>query len=130
MSDYQLKPNDLIFYKEGGATKSLGFEINNKYLNNMPAIVQIAGAKGKSPFAVPAGLFLMHQKLNNMGGIKIEDVNVIQEGGGHEPVDVGLYDKLLAFAASGGRKSKKNKPPNTRKKRKKQNRTTRKKKLN
>ena len=109
MSDYQLKPNDLIFYKEGGATKSLGFEIHNKYLNNMPAIVQIAGTKGNSPFAVPAGLYLMHQKLNNMGGSQIEDVNIIQEGGGHEPVSGGLYDKLLAFVAPGGKKSKKKK---------------------
>jgi hypothetical protein len=135
MSNYKMKPSDLLFYQEGGVTKSLGFEINNKYLNKMPAIIQKGGKKEKdTPYAVPAGLYLMHQKLNTMigGSGHFEDTTIIDEGGGHESVDDGLYATLLELSGptkkknvptqGGGRKRKK-----TRKKRKSKVRTTRKK---
>ena len=134
MSNYKMKPSDLLFYQEGGVTKSLGFEINNKYLNKMPAIIQKGGKKEKNtPYAVPAGLYLMHQKLNIMigGSGHFEDTTIIDEGGGHESVDDSLYARLLELSGPttkqtrGG--SKKKKTHKTRKKRKAKTRTTRKK---
>jgi hypothetical protein len=137
MSNYKMKPSDLLFYQEGGVTKSLGFEINNKYLNKMPAIIQKGGKKEKdTPYAVPAGLYLMHQKLNMMigGSGHFEDTTIIDEGGGHESVDDSLYSRLLELSGpttkqtrGGSKKKKTHKTHKTRKKRKAKTRTTRKK---
>lgn len=135
MSNHKMKPSDLLFYQEGGVTKSLGFEINNKYLNKMPAIIQKGGKKEKqAPFAVPAGLYLMHKKLDSItGGGHFEDKTIIQDGG-HEPVNNDLYTRLLELAGPNKKKKatkkggeKKHKKHKTRKKRKAKTRTTRKK---
>ena len=135
MSNYKMKPSDLLFYQEGGVTKSLGFEINNKYLNKMPAIIQKGGKNEKqAQFAVPAGLYLMHKKLDSItGGGHFEDKTIIQDGG-HESVNGDLYNSLLELAGPSKKKKatkkggeNKKKKHKTRKKRKAKTRTTRKK---
>ena len=96
MNDFLMKPDDLIFYQDGDKTKSLGFEIKNKYLNKMPAIIRCGNQQ--SSFAVPAGLFLIHKTVNSMTNnsqIPIEDVSFISENGEHENIEHDLYTRLL-----------------------------------
>jgi outer membrane biosynthesis protein TonB len=98
MNDYSMKQCDLIFYQEGDKTKSLGFEIKNAYLNKMPAIIQTdrVGSQ-QSSFAVPAGLFLLHQTLDSMTNpsqIPIKEI-IISDTGEHENIETNLYNRLL-----------------------------------
>ena len=98
MNDYSMKPCDLIFYQEGDKTKSLGFEINNVYLNKMPAIIQTNGVDHQPSFAVPAGLFLLHQTLDsitNPSQIPIKETTIISDTGAHENIETDLYNRLL-----------------------------------
>ena len=98
MNDYSMKPCDLIFYQEGDKTKSLGFEINNVYLNKMPAIIQANRVNHQPSFAVPAGLFLLHQALDsitNPSQIPIKETIVVSDTGAHENIETDLYNRLL-----------------------------------
>ena len=98
MNDYSMKPCDLIFYQEGDKTKSLGFEINNVYLNKMPAIIQANRVNHQPGFAVPAGLFLLHQALDsitNPSQIPIKETIVVSDTGAHENIETDLYNRLL-----------------------------------
>ena len=117
-----MEDSDLVFYQENGHTKSVGYKINNEYLNKIPALVQKGGGKDKS-FAIPAGLYLMHEKLNQHSKTNFQTEDS-QEAG---VIGDDLYNRLLELSAprKGGNKRKNN---NTRKKRNKKNRTTRKKK--
>lgn len=141
--DCILKPTDMIFYQEGDKTKSLGFEIHNEFLNKMPAIIQ-KNNKGTAPFAVPAGLFLLHQTLNDLENtnnkISINEVNK-PESGEHEDIDGDLFKRLLELTKPGKKKNKKadsiknskksNKTNTTRKSKTKSKKTsTRKRKIN
>jgi hypothetical protein len=104
--DCTLKPTDMIFYQEGNKTKSLGFEIHNEFLNKIPAIIQ-KNNKGTAPFAVPAGLFLLHQTLNDLENtnnkISINEVNK-PESGEHEDIDGDLFKRLLELTKPGKKK--------------------------
>jgi hypothetical protein len=93
-----MKPCDLIFDQEGDKTKRLGFEINNVYLNKMPAIIQANRVNHQPSFAVPAGLFLLHQTLDSMTNpsqIPIKETTIISDTGEHENIETGLYNRVL-----------------------------------
>tara|TARA_B110000902_G_C14042804_1_gene488527 strand:+ start:33 stop:449 length:417 start_codon:yes stop_codon:yes gene_type:complete len=132
--DCILKPTDMIFYQEGNKTKSLGFEIHNEFLNKMPAIIQ-KNNKDNTMLAVPAGLFLLHQTLDDLENtnnkVSINKENKL-ESGEHEDIDGELYKRLLELVKPGKNKktdrikySKKSKKTNiTRKSKTKTKKTT------
>lgn len=102
-----MEDSDLVFYEENGQTKSLGYKVNNSLINRMPAMVMTGGGKGskkgetRSTYAVPAGLYLLHEKIQSTTNRK-------QHGGASEVGVIGddLYERLLALAAPAARRKK------------------------
>ena len=120
-----MEDSDLVFYEENGQTKSLGYKVNNSLINRMPAMVMTGGGKGskkgetRSTYAVPAGLYLLHEKIQSTTNRK-------QHGGASEVGVIGddLHERLLALAAPSTRRKKAS--HKTRKKRRTSKRNTRK----
>jgi len=122
-----MEDSDLVFYEENGETKSLGYKVNNSLINRMPAMVMAGGGKGTkkggtpaSTYAVPAGLYLLHEKIQST-------TKRSQQGGTNEVGVIGddLHERLLALAAPSARRKKTS--HKTRKKRRTHKRKTRKK---
>ena len=119
-----MEDSDLVFYEENGQTKSLGYKVNNSLINRMPAMVMTGGGKGSkkggtcTTYAVPAGLYLLHEKIQSTTNRK--------HGGASEVGVIGddLHERLLALAAPSARRKKAS--HKTRKKRRTSKRNTRK----
>lgn len=123
-----MEDSDLVFYEENGETKSLGYKVNNSLINRMPAMVMTGGGKGTkkggtpaSTYAVPAGLYLLHEKIQST-------TKRSQQGGGNEVgvISDDLHERLLALAAPTVRGGRKKPSHKTRKKRRTSKRNTRK----
>ena len=123
-----MEDSDLVFYEENGETKSLGYRVNNSLINRMPAMVMAGGGKGskkgavrQKTYAVPAGLYLLHEKIQSTTNRK-------QKGGALEAKVIGddLHERLLALAAPSARRGRKKASHKTRKKRRTSKRNTRK----
>ena len=121
-----MEDSDLVFYEENGETKSLGYRVNNSLINRMPAMVMAGGGKGSSAhrqktYAVPAGLYLLHEKIQSTTNRK-------QKSGALEAKVIGddLHERLLALAAPTARGARKKTSHKTRKKRRTSKRNTRK----
>jgi hypothetical protein len=122
-----MEDSDLVFYEENGETKSLGYKVNNSLINRLPAMIMTGGGgkgskKGKTAqktYAVPAGLYLLHEKIQST-------TNRNQHGGASEVGVIGndLHERLLALAAPSARRKKAS--HKTRKKRRTNKRNTRK----
>jgi len=121
-----MEDSDLVFYEENGEIKSLGYKVNNSLINRMPAMVMTGGGKGskkgrtsQKTYAVPAGLYLLHEKIQSTTNRK-------QHGGANEVGVIGddLHERLLALAAPSARRKKAS--HKTRKKRRTSKRNTRK----
>jgi len=124
-----MEDSDLVFYEENGETKSLGYKVNNSLINRMPAMVMTGGGKGTKngaatpkTYAVPAGLYLLHER-------NTAATNRSQQGGSNEVGVIGddLHERLLALAAPTARGGRKKPSHKTRKKRRTRKRRTRKK---
>ena len=123
-----MEDSDLVFYEENGETKSLGYKVNNSLINRMPAMVMAGGGKGTkkggtpaSTYAVPAGLYLLHEKIQST-------TKRSQQGGSNEVGVIGddLHERLLALAAPTARGGRKKPSHKTRKKRRTRKRNTKK----
>ena len=123
-----MEDSDLVFYEENGETKSLGYKVNNSLINRMPALVMTGGGKGTkkegtpaSTYAVPAGLYLLHEKIQST-------TKRSQQGGTNEVGVIGddLHERLLALAAPTHRGGRKKPSHKTRRKRRTNKRNTRK----
>lgn len=121
-----MEDSDLVFYEENGETKSLGYRVNNSLINRMPAMVMAGGGKGskkgaarQKTYAVPAGLYLLHEKIQSTTNRK-------QKSDALEAKVIGndLHERLLALAAPSARRKKAS--HKTRKKRRTSKRNTRK----
>ncbi len=128
-----MEDSDLVFYEENGETKSLGYKVNNSLINRMPAMVMTGGGKGTkkggtpaSTYAVPAGLYLLHEKIQST--TKRSQQGGSQQGGTNEVGVIGddLHERLLALAAPTVRGGRKKPSHKTRKKRRTSKRNTRK----
>ena len=125
-----MEDSDLVFYEENGETKSLGYKVNNSLINRLPAMIMTGGGgkgskKGKTAqktYAVPAGLYLLHEKIQST-------TKRSQQGGSNEVGVIGddLYERLLSLAAPTARGRRKKASHKTRKKRRTSKRRTRKK---
>ena len=123
-----MEDSDLVFYEENGETKSLGYKVNNSLINRIPAMIMTGGGKGTkkggtptATYAVPAGLYLLHEKIQST-------TKRSQQGGANEVGVIGddLHERLLALAAPTARGRRKKASHKTRKKRRTSKRRTRK----
>ena len=119
----KMSNEDLVVYMENGQAMSVGYKVDNTLINDSPLVVMKGGAKGKPVFAIPAGLFSLHQKLQTTSASSGARSFEIQQQA--EVMGEDLYSRLLELAAP--RKGGSKKRRNTRKKRKTSKRTTRKK---
>lgn len=117
-----LEDHDLVYYKEDGIIKSLGYRINAPRLqaehHALPNILKglRGGGSGCTNLAIPAGLWRADDDAAGGGSVHI--------GGASPPITEGLYAKLLALAnRPGGRRRG---APSRRRRRKKTRRTRRK----